>query len=752
MKGKLLLFASIIFSQQLFSQELLVDTIYRKFNTNVATNSVNRFTQKKMTLPNEVKAVSNDQVKSFTGSTSSELLMNTGTIYVRNLFQGGASPIVRGFEASRIGLYVDGIRLNNITTSSRYNQNILCVDPNLLENIEVVNGPSSSTYGSDALGGVVHLRTKMPELSTDTLGGKIFTGTLFTKYNTANQGQNYHFDLNYGDGRTAVLASLSYMQFGDLKMGAKPNSLGSDTYTRTFNVETIAGKDSAVISSDKLVQKGSGYNQLFGTLKVLFKPEENITHLLNFQFSNTSVMNNYGQLNEVNSKGRPIYGVSTIGPQNRIMGSYELKIIPDSTFFDEVLVGINFQDYKTVTRNRLYQSPLLFTYTDHMQIINLFTDFSRKIAKHQLHYGVDVQYNSLQSTVNPGNTIDSTNYQRQALNPKGGSTQNNVSLYANHSIQLNESMVLSDAIRVGYNTLTGNFDSTEPKDLTYYHLVLPEKITQSVPVFSINAGLVYKPTVKLKLSALVSTGYRAPNIYDLSSVFSSTSGKAIIPNTEIKAEYANNLDLGVSYWINDNVWMEQTFFATILNHALALARDQYNGSDTTNYYYINATLNKKYVNSDVYSLQNVGRANVLGSSTKFNFSFAKNWQITASFNYTSGKLKKPTKAYLAHVPPAYANITVKYSKRKITAILFSNFNSAKPFGRYGSSLIDMPQYAGADGVAAWYTLNINFQYRFTDQWNLQLGVDNILDTQYRTFGSGITASGRNMYAALKFNW
>jgi hemoglobin/transferrin/lactoferrin receptor protein len=753
MKSKLLLITCILLSHQLFSQELLVDTIYRKFNTLVATNAVNRFTQKKIALPNEVKAVSNEQIKSFTGLTSSELLMNTGTIYVRNLFQGGASPIVRGFEGSRIGLYVDGIRLNTLITGTNYNQNILCVDPNLLENIEVVNGPSSSNYGTDALGGAIHLRTRMPELSTDTLGGKVFTGNIFTKYNTANQGQTYHLDFNYGDGRTAILTSFSYMSFGDLRMGAKANPFSTDTYTRDFNVEYVNAKDSAVKSADNLLQKGSGYNQLFGTVKVLYKPEENISHLLNFQYSNTSEMNNYGQLNEVNSKGRPIYAKSTVGPQNRIIGSYELNIQPDSTFFDNLKLGINFQDFQTSISNRLYKKENEeYTYNDHMQIINLFADFSRQYGKHLIHYGLDAQYNSLQSKANPNNTIDSTNYKRQALNPKGGSTVNNVSAYINHTLQLSENLMLTDGLRFGYNSLSTKFESVEAKDLTYYHLQLPAKVSQSMPVFCLNAGLVYRPTLKIKLSGLISTGYRAPNISDISSVFGSSSGFAIVPNTKIKAEYANNFDLGATYWFNDNMWIEQTFYATLLNNALALAKDQYNGSDTTNYYYINATFNKKYVNSQVYSLQNVERATVLGSTTKFNFSFAKNWQITACFNYTSGKISKPTAVYLAHVPPAFANLSVKYSKRKITAILFSNFNSEKPYGRYGNPAVDMAQYGGKTGVAAWYTINLNLQYRINDKWNLQAGVDNILDTQYRTFGSGITASGRNIYGALKFTW
>ena len=78
---------------------------------------------------------------------------------------GGGSPIIRGFEANRVLLVVDGVRMNNAIYRSGHLQNALTVDANALEIVEVVFGPSSTIYGSDALGGVVHFYTKKPEFS-----------------------------------------------------------------------------------------------------------------------------------------------------------------------------------------------------------------------------------------------------------------------------------------------------------------------------------------------------------------------------------------------------------------------------------------------------------------------------------------------------------------------------------------------------------------------------------------------------------
>lgn len=89
-----------------------------------------------------------------------DVLTNTGQVFVQKSQQGGGSPVIRGFEASRIQLNVDGIRMNNAIYRTGHLQNIITVDQNALEQVEVLNGPASTIHGSDALGGVIVLKTK----------------------------------------------------------------------------------------------------------------------------------------------------------------------------------------------------------------------------------------------------------------------------------------------------------------------------------------------------------------------------------------------------------------------------------------------------------------------------------------------------------------------------------------------------------------------------------------------------------------
>jgi hemoglobin/transferrin/lactoferrin receptor protein len=80
------------------------------------------------------------------------------------------------------------------------------------------------------------------------------------------------------------------------------------------------------------------------------------------------------------------------------------------------------------------------------------------------------------------------------------------------------------------------------------------------------------------------------------------------------------------------------------------------------------------------------------------------------------------------------------------------YNGAKKLKDYSDSGEDNLNYATPEGMPAWHTLNARLGYSFNNGLALQCGVENILDTEYRVFASGISAPGRNYYVALKFNY
>ena len=155
-----------------------------------------------------------------TAESGADILLSTGNLIVQKSQGGGGSPVIRGFEANKILLVLDGVRMNNAIYRSGHLQNSITIDPAILDRVEVVYGPTSLIYGSDALGGVVHYYTKDPLMSNEE-GKHIFRANASARYSTANSGRFYHLDFNNGFNKLAFLTSVSYKDLGDIGMGHK---------------------------------------------------------------------------------------------------------------------------------------------------------------------------------------------------------------------------------------------------------------------------------------------------------------------------------------------------------------------------------------------------------------------------------------------------------------------------------------------------------------------------------------------------
>lgn len=87
----------------------------------------------------------------------------------RNSLGAQGSYVIRGISGNRVLLMTDGIRLPDFTESGHsYNRD--AVDLDSVKRVEIVRGPASSLYGSDALGGIVAYFTKDPEDYLGTFG------------------------------------------------------------------------------------------------------------------------------------------------------------------------------------------------------------------------------------------------------------------------------------------------------------------------------------------------------------------------------------------------------------------------------------------------------------------------------------------------------------------------------------------------------------------------------------------------------
>jgi hemoglobin/transferrin/lactoferrin receptor protein len=173
-------------------------------------------------------------------ANTADILTASGQVFVQKSQAGGGSPVVRGFEASRVLLMVDGVRMNSAIFRAGHLQNIITVDNMILDRVEIIYGPSSTLYGSDALGGVVNLFTKQPQLYKSNLVSKKAPwktdGNLVYRYGNGQNEHRQHIDINIANNKWAYLTSFTNSSFGDMRQGNKRLAAYPDFGKRLFYV------------------------------------------------------------------------------------------------------------------------------------------------------------------------------------------------------------------------------------------------------------------------------------------------------------------------------------------------------------------------------------------------------------------------------------------------------------------------------------------------------------------------------------
>lgn len=718
------------------------DSLPPEISLNEIVISFNKIEERKNKIPQSIELIDAQFIARAQAQTTADLIAQNGSVLVQKSQQGGGSPIIRGFEASRILLVVDGVRMNNLIYRSGHLQNIMTVDNLCLERAEILFGPSSTQYGTDALGGTIHLFTRKPLLSTD---GNLFTQvSLRSRYSTVNDESSTSVDVNLGWASFASRTILSFSQFGDLRSGRRPNPLYNGPYIQRVNYidsdfenPGTFGIDSIIVNEHPHVQIRSGFNQYNLLQKFRFQPSEKITHQLNFQYSGSSNIPRYDRLTDI-SDGQLKWSEWYYGPQERLLVGYDLDLTNEGKFFDAYRFSINHQMIEESRHQRRYRNAGLQSRTEHVNVSGMSFFAQHKTAQQELQLGVDGQWNTLTSQAVETDIFNDLSSALDTRYPDGQNEMILGGVYITHLWKINEKTNLTNGVRAGFSALKSTL-----VDTTFFQFPF-STIQQKTPTVSGSIGLVHNPSDKLKWSLLISSGFRVPNVDDLAKIFESTPGSIIVPNNNLKPEKTITYEVGFSRIIGDLARFENSVYYTSFIDAIQTAPYSYNGSDSLLY---DGELSR------VLASQNSGKAYVYGFSSSLKSASFRNFILLASANYTHGRIKSGnTLTPLDHISPLMAKISLTYEKKALFAEFYSLYNGSKKLEDYSNSGEDNLNYATAQGMPAWFTFNSRIGYSINTMMNLQFGVENILDTEYRVFASGINAPGRNFYFALKLQY
>ncbi len=167
--------------------------------------------------PRSVDVLTLLEMEHLIGRTTPEMLEYVPGVLVQKTNHGGGSAFIRGMTGQHVLYLIDGIRLNNSTTRYGPNQMLNTVDPYSLSRIEVLRGPGSLFYGSDALGGVISMAVRLPPFVP---GARLrWGGFSAARFSTADTSQVYDAMVWGQWNRLAGLVGGSFKDFGNLVAG-----------------------------------------------------------------------------------------------------------------------------------------------------------------------------------------------------------------------------------------------------------------------------------------------------------------------------------------------------------------------------------------------------------------------------------------------------------------------------------------------------------------------------------------------------
>ncbi|HVI43733.1 MAG TPA: TonB-dependent receptor [Chitinophaga sp.] len=700
--------------------------------------TANKFEEKSRYIAQKVDVLQLKDIQSSLSNNTGSLLEQSGKVFVQRSQLGGGSPVLRGFEASRILLVIDGVRMNNAIYRTGHLQNVITIDDDILEKVEILYGPASTIYGSDALGGVIHFRTRKPLLTTDNR--LLVKTSLSGSHSSAYQEYTGHADINIGGKKVASLTSFSYSSFGNLRQGDQRNPFYGDVGKRPKYIDRINGRDSVVTNPDANVQRASDYKQFDLLQKFLWQPTSGQVHELNMQYSTSSDIPRYDRLTDTRN-GQLRWAEWYYGPQERLMAAYQYSNKTMGKFFDQLMIGANYQKIQESRMQRAYRNDYRAHRIEDIQVVAVSADLRKSTGRHEMNIGIDGQFNFLNSTAyeqNIGNDIK--NYRIDTRYPDGKNNMNYTGAYVQHLYKIIPGkLILNDGLRINYVTLNSTFVDTAILHLPF------TTATQRNVTYSANAGIIYLPDANSKLSADFSTGFRAPNIDDMAKVFESAGGKQlIVPNTQLKPEQTYNFNVGLNRIFNGWLFAEVNGFYSLFHNAIALDKFSLNGADTVIY---------DGKPTPVAANQNKASAYICGFQGDVKLHLMPGFQLYSYITYTYGRYKGADgkEVPMDHIPPVFGKTGIRYQHKLVDTEIYALYNGWKKLHDYNPYGEDNQQYATTEGMPSWYTLNLSSMWTITDCVKIQAALENILDQNYRVFASGISGAGRNLRMKVYLN-
>jgi hemoglobin/transferrin/lactoferrin receptor protein len=555
------------------------------------------------------------------------------------------------------------------------------------------------------------------------------------RYSSANNEKTFHSDFSIGQDKIALLSSVSISDFGDLRMG----SHGPDDYLDEFIVFRENKEDKFRENRDPKIQNPTAYSQFSTLQKIKYRPSNDAFLTYGIYYSKLSDVPRYDRM-VLRSSGLPNYGKWNYGPQKWFFQNIKFTTTKRNELYDQLAMVVGHQIYQESRLTRNYNESIENVRKEKLNIVSLNVDMKKAFKTWAFYYGMEGVYNDVQSNGVGVNVLNSETNRITSRYPT--SDWFSYGIYFSTKKKLTKKFNFNAGARL--NTFSIHSD--------FINSVLPlpfDKAKLNFSTISGNLGVVHKLSSRQTLNYVFSTGMRAPNVDDIGKIFDSAPGIVVVPNPDLKAERALNAEISYQYLKRENLSFETSIYYTHLNDAMVRRDFILNGQDSILY---DGSISK------VQSVQNAASAYVGGLQLGAEYNLNKNWTIRASYNFQKGKEEYDdgTRSNSRHVVPDFGRFSLKYDNPVWYFKTEFNYQSEMsfddlPFSERDKSVIYASDKNGNPFAPSWWIMTIKGGYSFSDDFRLNIGVENVFDKRYRPYSSGISGSGLNFYAAINYS-
>lgn len=646
-------------------------------------------------------------------------------VHVQKTNAGAGSPFLRGLVGPDNLILVDGVRFNNSAFRTGPNQYLSMIDPWALERIEVIRGPGSVLYGSDAMGGVINAVTLSPRALEDRWFGASGRGMFSTATLGGGGTAQVDLDTDLWDG----YAGGTFLSMGELRAGRGNTELLSDYQRyggRLKMTQALGGAWTLTEAAFWNSIRGAGRTDRLDAGRARSYDNDDLLTYLRAErrgsgwLRNVSINLSYHRTGEV-------------------LSDWRCQTDGDGVTLDRAACAAQAAD--ALTKRASLE--------DVVDTLGFFATWEARAWHQRLRIlaGADGYFDWITSTAKEATPDSWTWKEKDRGNYSDGSTYSSFGAFVSSDI---------DFVRFGDHTfnLQGGarfsfFDAHADDvpglgDISYQYAGV---------VGSTGVKYLYRDLLNVYVD--FSQGFRAPNLQE-STVLGNTGKSFDTPNDRLRPVRSNTLEVGAKLrhrWFRANVagfttWLDDAFQRVEMSQseweALGLTAEEVGGTP-------------------VYRRENTGAGFYKGVEGGLSIGPFWGFSLWDNILWMEGDMEDASGAMQpgSRVPPLmgagglrweasdarlYAEFSVRWADRqdRLSAEDLKDLRICEDPNRPGTLLSG----DACRGTRGWVTFNLRAGWRPLDFLGLQLNLENLGDARYKTHGSGIDAPGFQALASV----